>query len=66
MHRSPTRSGEGIHSAVEGHSKLAADLAAQLKVVKKLEQRLEAEQGAHRETRLRMQDLMHERAGLGA
>ncbi len=63
---SPAKSGNGVHPAMEGRSRLVTDLAAQLKLVKKLEQRLAEEQREHAQAKLRIQDLVHERAGLGA
>ena len=62
---SPAKSSNNMRSAMEEHSRLVTDLAAQLKLVKVLEQRLADEQRAHGQAELRIQDLVHERAGLG-
>lgn len=50
----------------EAHRRSAAESAAQLTAVKELELRLKEEQLAHSYAKMRIKDLVHERAGLGA
>jgi len=64
--RSATESEKGPLRQAEDNRRFAADLAAQIRAVKELKQRLGEEQRDHDHAKQRIKVLVHERAGLGA
>ncbi len=64
--RSATESEKGPLRHAEDNRRFAADLAAQIRAVEELGQRLKEEQRDHDYAKQRIKVLVHERAGLGA